>query len=143
LRATEAALPVEPARRLRARAAQVQPLLNDYEYSSYLQWALDGQPPLFIDLLNAYPDSVMRDYEEMRKATPRGLELLDRYHIETVYLRPHGETSGLAPLSLFLDANWRRIYWWQDGAIWVRPSRGFKPVPRLQISKSSATPSQP
>jgi hypothetical protein len=139
MRATEAALPVEPAGLLKGARG---PLFNDYEYSSYLQWALNGQPPLFIDLLNAYPDSLMHDYEEIRDGTPRGVELLDRYRIQTVYLRPHGEASRLAGLSLFLDANWKRIYWWQDGAIWVRPAHGFKPAPRVQIP-ALAPPSPP
>jgi hypothetical protein len=100
-------------------------VFNDYENSSYLQWRLAGQPSLYIDLLNAYPDGVMRDYQDLVRATERGRHLLDEQQIEWVVLTTNrGVSSGdsLAVLANYLDATpqWVRVYVGRDGVIWVR-----------------------
>jgi hypothetical protein len=100
------------------------PGLCDYETSSYLQWRLAGDPPLFIDLMNAYPDVVSNDYDHIAVVTPRGQELLARGDIVWVLLtaqRPVGAPS-LAPLAAYLDASpgWMRAYCDSDGVLWVR-----------------------
>jgi hypothetical protein len=81
-------------------------MLNDYENSSYLQWCLAGQPALYIDLLNAYPDAIMRDYQDLTTLTSRGRELLDEQEIELVVLTTNrGGSPSLAALANYLDAS--------------------------------------
>jgi hypothetical protein len=103
-------------------------LFNDYENSSYLQWRLAGDPPLFIDLLNAYPDRVARDYLEIRDVTPRGRELLDERGIDLVVLTVARPGPSLGPLANHLDQDrhWRRVYAETDGVVWVRRSPRYR-----------------
>lgn len=102
--------------RLRAR------IFNDYENSSYLQWRLGYKRPIFIDLLNAYPDSLLLDYLDMAGGKPRGMKLLDKRGVGLVILRPYTSEEGLAYLAGNLDKNhqWKRVYDAKDGRIWVR-----------------------
>lgn len=97
-------------------------LYNDYENSSYLQWRLQGSPPLFIDLLNAYPDQLSEDYLAIRRGTDRCRALLDQYGIDAVVLTVTRPGPSLAPLADLLDRDrqWKRVYTNLDGVIWVR-----------------------
>ena len=104
-------------------------LFNDYDYSSYLQWAMAGKPALFIDLMNAYPDSVMRDYADIINARPRGIRLLDKYNITRVFLRPHsgeGRSKGIGKISTYLGTHWKRVYWYKDDSVYRRLKHGEK-----------------
>jgi hypothetical protein len=99
-------------------------VFNDYENSSYLQWRFAGQPALYIDGLNAYPDQLMLDYGDIAIGSDRGLQLLNAQGIEIVILttnRGPGSIS-LRKLSANLDAKpeWARAYAGPDGIIWVR-----------------------
>jgi len=98
------------------------PVFNDYEHSSFLQWRFSGQPPLFIDLLNAYPDYLITDYFDIINARPRGRALLEEKKVQTVILRAHKSDSPLAKLAKYLNENkqWKRIYSGKDGTIWLR-----------------------
>jgi len=101
-------------------------LFNDYENSSYLQWHFAGQPPLFIDLLNAYPDSLLvDDYFDIIKANPRGRRLLATRKIGRVTLRRHKPDETMAKLAKFLDGNraWKHVYKGADGTVWERAAR--------------------
>jgi hypothetical protein len=105
-------------------------MYNDYENSSYLQWRFAGHPPLFIDLLNAYPDQVTQDYLDILEVTPRGRELLDELDIGFVVLtvtRPGPSLAKLAD-SLDQDRRWKRVYADGDGMIWVRRTPEYRPV---------------
>jgi hypothetical protein len=98
-------------------------VFNDYENSSYLQWALAGKPPLYIDLLNAYPDEVMVDYLNIVHLSDRGCELIDERQIEVVVLTTtRASALSLAPLADYLDADkkWSRVFVGKDGIVWVR-----------------------
>jgi len=110
-------------------------VFNDYENSSYLQWALAGQPELYIDLINAYPDRVMIDYLDILHLSPRGSELLDEQQIEVVVLTTNRASRvSLTPLADYLDASdrWARVFVGKDGVIWVRRTPAYahlwKPV---------------
>ncbi len=101
-----------------------EPGLCDYESSSYLQWRMAGNPPLFIDMMNVYPDSVSDDFDAIAAVTPRGKSLLARGDIGWVLLtalRPPGAPS-LTPLANYLDqaVGWLRVYHGSDGVLWVR-----------------------
>jgi hypothetical protein len=99
-------------------------IFNDYENSSFLQWRFGGAPPLYIDLLNAYPDSLLFDYFDILKATPRGRKMLDEKKVRVVILRAYKPDSSLAKLAKYLNNNkqWQRIYRNTDGTIWLRRS---------------------
>jgi hypothetical protein len=106
-------------------------IFNDYENAGYLQWCLQGQPPLYIDMLDAYPDQVMRDYQGLVEQTARGRRLLDEQQIEIVVLTTNrGAGQSLATLGAHLDANpeWVRVYASRDGVIWVRRSTEYEPI---------------
>jgi hypothetical protein len=103
------------AQRIRGR------VFNDYEYSSYLQWAFAGRPPLYIDLLNAYPDWLLGRYFDVLDRKPNGLVILKR--ADVVILRPFKSKEKLAGFAKFLNARptaWARVYKGRDGTIWVR-----------------------
>jgi hypothetical protein len=103
-------------------------VFNDYENSSYLQWGLAGRPPLYLDLLNAYPDTVMQDYQDLANLTPRGRELLEEQRIEVVVLTTNrGGAPSLKALARYLDENrrWARVYASGDGVLWVRRTPEF------------------
>lgn len=98
-------------------------VFNDYENSSFLQWRFGGAPPLFIDLLNAYPDSLLFDYFDVVNANARGRKILEARKVNVVILRAYAPDSSLAKLAKYLDKNkqqWRRIYSATDGTIWLR-----------------------
>jgi hypothetical protein len=97
---------------------------NDYESSSFLQWQFAGSPPLFIDLLNAYPDEVSDDYDAIVNVSPRGRQLLQDAGIDWVLLTVDRIGPSLAPLATHLDQSpaWMRVYAGSDGVLWVRHS---------------------
>jgi hypothetical protein len=98
------------------------PLFNDYLRSGYFHWRFAGRPRLYIDLLNAYDDHLLRDYFDIIARTPRGRTLFEKLKINTVVFGRWNEKSRLAPLAGYLDhsAEWRRAYSGDDGAVWVR-----------------------
>jgi hypothetical protein len=104
-------------------------IFNDYENSSYLHWRLGGDPPLFIDLLNAYPDQVTLDYREIVGVTPKGKRLLDERDIGCVVLTRRSEGASLDPLKDYLQdsPHWTLVYRGKDGYVWVRRTPDAKP----------------
>jgi hypothetical protein len=105
-------------------------VLNFYEGSSYLQWRLTGNPPLFIDLLNAYPDQVMLDLREFVLFTPRGRVLLDEMQIDWVILTASVPNIPELPLVQFLmrSRDWAVVYRDEAAIIWVRRTAATEPV---------------
>lgn len=127
-RATSRYLP-EPAARRLLQVAKNRRVFNDYEFSSYLQWRCGGHPPLYIDLLNAYPDRLLtEDYFGILKATPKGRNLLRDLKIDCVFLRRHGKKDGMAKLAAYLDKQpqWQRVYKAKDATIWMRAAKPTK-----------------
>jgi hypothetical protein len=99
--------------------------------SSYLQWSLAGRPALYLDLLNAYPAGVMRDYQAIAFLTERGRLLLDEQEIGLVVLTTNrGGAPSLAALADYLDAEprWARVHVSKDGVIWVRRTQQYQHV---------------
>ncbi|HEX8463791.1 MAG TPA: hypothetical protein VF627_04165 [Abditibacterium sp.] len=130
-RATNRYLPVKMAAFLRDRAPKGR-IFNDYEFSAYLEWALHGRRSLYIDLNNAYPDSLMEEYFQTIKGSQNAREtasydarrgrILAKRKIRVVALRPFKSTEGLSVLAKYLDKNpgWKRIYRGEDGTVWAR-----------------------
>lgn len=106
-------------------------MFNDYEVSSYLQWRFAGHPPLYIDLLNAYPEHLLvPDYFDIVGANEHGQKLLKKCGY--VVLRHYGTSEGLAPLGRLLNGQthgaqprWARIYKQNDGTVWVRRTPAY------------------
>jgi hypothetical protein len=127
VRAVPRTAPVKMSQRVRlieaqmARRGQVLRPVNDYEYSSYYHWAFAGRPPLFIDLLNAYPDYLMQDYFELMAQSERGQSILKKAN--AALLRPPAKGDIVDKFQDFLAARpkeWRRVYQGRDGSIWLR-----------------------
>jgi hypothetical protein len=122
-RATARYWPVQAATMLKS-VARNRRVFNDYEYSSYLQWRCAGKPPLYIDLLNAYRDTLLsKDYFDIAKATPRGKKMLNQLKINCVFLRRHNpKKDSIHKLMLYLESKpeWKRVYNQPDATIWVR-----------------------
>jgi hypothetical protein len=97
-------------------------LLNNADNSGYLEWCLAGEPPLFIDALNAYPDAVTRDYVDLMTVSRRGRELLAGDWLDGVILTTNRLGPSPSPLADYLDRDprWMRVYADSDGVIWVR-----------------------
>jgi hypothetical protein len=97
-------------------------IFNDLENSSYLEGHLVGQPPLFIDAHEAYPDQIMRDYLKVIQVSPHGRKWLEAQGIDYVILTVNRPGPNLIPLARYLDRvkSWKRIYAEKDGVIWAR-----------------------
>lgn len=97
-------------------------IFNDYLRSSYFQWAFEGKRRLYIDVQNAYPPQLLKDYFSLVAHDERGAELMHRLPIYTVISGRWSGNGRFAPLAKFLDAspNWQREYSGEDGAVWVR-----------------------
>lgn len=111
-------------------------LFNDYATSSYLQWRLNGtrQPvsaqgrnPIYIDLLNAYPDGkrgLLQEYFKILEGKPESLALMKRRGVNLVYLPPqfrNDKNVGLFKVLERDNLNWRRVYNSKiDGTLWAR-----------------------
>ncbi|MBV9124919.1 MAG: hypothetical protein JO112_16315 [Planctomycetes bacterium] len=123
--AKDPAVPDQIARAVQEHRPPGQ-MFNDYEHSGYFEWCYGGHPPLYIDLLNAYPDEVFQDYLEIVNLTPRGLKLLDRGEIGYVVLITQGRGLSMQPLGDYLDRNphWQHVYGTREGSVWVRRTPG-------------------
>jgi len=114
---------------------------NDYEDSSYLQWRLNGatfgkptqrgRHPLYIDLLNAYPDNLMFEYLLILEAKPSGIRQLQKRRINCIVLGEHHlkmtkdkfhRMRWETPLVKYLNAHpeWRVVSRDRQGIIWLR-----------------------
>lgn len=133
MKATSNRLPDKACRVLEMRAqARNRPfhLLGDYENSSYLQWRLNGEnargvvpnrglQPLYIDLLNAYPDALLLQYLDIMAAKTRGQNFLKQRDVDCVILNPKLRDGKLAKF-LDHDARWTHLYRDRAADIWIR-----------------------
>lgn len=104
-------------------------IYNDYEHSSYLQWRFNGPDPrtgevssrgahpLYIDLLNGYPDKVMHDYLQVLEASDRGLEELRR--VDYVVLGRHHRKDNLVSY-LNTHSDWVLVLRDENSYVWLR-----------------------
>lgn len=135
LRATTKTLPEGAARFVEAKKLRGR-LFNDYENSSYLQWRLNGplqsgpsqgrvlargRRPLYIDLLNAYPDTLLNDYLTIMNSAKAGPNLFNKLNVGYVVLGSEKRKKKLANY-LNRSAQWSRVYDADDGLVWVRRS---------------------
>lgn len=100
-------------------------LLADYSTSSYLNWHLDGKPPLYIDLINAYPDQLMTDYFDITYKKPRGIKLLYDLQITHVFINETMKDGKIKPFYQYIrqSPRWKPIYKGKDAVIWHRKDK--------------------
>jgi len=80
-------------------------MLNSYNWGGYIIWRL-REYPVFIDgRADLYGDALLTDWRDMTNGSPRGMELLDKYQIDLIYLEPHQPLLQKLPA-----AEWRRVY---------------------------------
>jgi hypothetical protein len=109
-------------------------VFNLYDGSSYLQWRLVGHPPLFIDLLNAYPDRVMIDHDDIVGCSPRGRALLDELRIDwVVFTADLSVPMTNRPLYHFLTRHpgWRVVYRDDAAVVWARRTAATDALPSV------------
>ncbi|HEX8551930.1 MAG TPA: hypothetical protein VF681_10295 [Abditibacteriaceae bacterium] len=114
-------------------------IFADYEYASYLQWRFNGADrrnyvptrglrPLYVDLLNAYPDAVLKEYFTILEARPGGLRALDSRAINTVVLgQPHFKDAIVGHLDK--SPAWKRVLGDSTARVWIR-RKIIKPRPQ-------------
>jgi hypothetical protein len=115
---------------------------NDYENSGYLHWRFAGRPQLFIDLLNAYPDPVFRDYLQVVAARPDGEAKLDELGVGYVVLTTLRPGPSLKPLADLLDRspNWVKVYADSGGHVWVRRTAEYEYLWRPVVEARGPVP---
>lgn len=99
-------------------------IYNDYEISGYLEWKLGGNPPLFIDLLNAYHPQIMEQYVTILDGTAQTEAMLDKWRFGIIIL-PQPDTDGLPSRLiqwLYAQSRWQIIYDKDDALIWRKTS---------------------
>jgi hypothetical protein len=112
-----------------------QRIFNDYEISSYLEWKLNGKPPLFIDLLNAYHPDVMQDYVNTIDGGGEAAQLLKKWHINYIILPQIENDQFIGRLFVWLSVQpkWEMVYNQADGVIWkYNPNAKPKSLFQLQ-----------
>ncbi|HEY0076913.1 MAG TPA: hypothetical protein VGB77_22705 [Abditibacteriaceae bacterium] len=121
LHSTAPELPVEAAQFIKEKHPQAR-LLADYSTSSYLNWHLYGQPPLYIDLINAYPDQLMTDYFDITYKKPRGQKLLYDLQISHVFINETMKEGKIKPFYEYINSSprWKPIYKDKHAVIWER-----------------------
>ncbi|MGO8669994.1 MAG: hypothetical protein ACLQVD_01285 [Capsulimonadaceae bacterium] len=98
------------------------PILNDYNFSSYMEWRLYGRCTLFIDSQNAYPDTLLPTMNGILTASPEGIAYLDGINAVAGRLKEPGE-QGYPPLYQYLATNpaWY-MFRTAEGPLWIRRS---------------------
>ena len=129
-------------------------LFNDYSWSSYLQWRLNGTRlpvtsqganPIYIDLLNAYPDGergLLQEYFVMLKGSPASMALMKRRGVNLILLPPQfrkDKNVGLFRTLLLNPQEWRTVHSSKlDGTLWAR--RQPVPIPQRSVIFSGMPP---
>ncbi len=132
VKATRQALPTRQATFVAGLASPQLHALNLYNSAAYLEWRLDGSVPLYIDGLNAYPDSVYRTWREMWEASPEGVAALQRSGINCImadHIAPNTYMPNLIN-TLATNPDWVMIYNGSDGSVLVRRELLMKPSNR-------------
>jgi hypothetical protein len=125
--------PIQAAQFLRTIPAG-QRIFNDYEISGYLEWKLNGKPPLFIDLLNAYQPNIMQDYVNAINGGGDAAQLLKKWHINYIILPQVDDDHFIGRLFVWLSIQqkWEIVYNQADGVIW-KYNPNAKPKPLFQL----------
>jgi hypothetical protein len=81
------------------------PIFNSYNWGGYLTWSL-REYPVFIDgRADLYGNEIINEWNEISRGTDRGLELLDEYQINLIFLEPYHALLDKLP-----EQEWEKIY---------------------------------
>jgi hypothetical protein len=121
LRSTSEQLPVSAAEFVKQNL-QTSRLFCDYATSSYLNWHLAGKPPVYIDLINAYPDRLLGDYWDIIYLKPEGLKKLDEAQVTHILIKGQTSDDKIANFAKYMQSapQWKVIYRAKDATIWAR-----------------------
>jgi hypothetical protein len=93
-------------------------ILNDPQFGDALIWYHPGAPKVFVDTrFDMYGENLVRDYTCMQSAKPGWQELINKYGVKTVFLKPDD------PVVQKLKASppWQMEYIDKDAAVLFRP----------------------
>jgi hypothetical protein len=93
-------------------------ILNDPQFGDALIWYHPDAPKVFVDTrFDMYGENLVRDYNCMQNAESGWQELIDKYGVKTVFLKPN------MPLVQKLKASppWQMEYSDKDAAVLFRP----------------------
>jgi len=109
-------LPVEAVDVLEESLPEGQ-VFNEFTWGGYLLYRLWPEKQVFIDgQTDFYGEELTREYLTVVNATPGWEEILDRFDVEWVIVRPQ------RPISRWLEsrAGWERIFEDSTAVVWVR-----------------------
>ncbi len=97
-------------------------MFNGFINAAYLTWRCGGRRALFIDHLQAHPDALIDDYQDIINATPRGIELLKEREIGYVILHNPLDPRLFPPLKDELQKSpaWELVFFDETAVMWVR-----------------------
>jgi len=123
------------------------PIFNTYEHGGYLMWRLWPEQKVFIDG-RALSEAVFHDYQRILYALPAagaemsGLQLLDRYGIQTIVVNGFEYGSGavyLLPVALAdpRQRDWKLVYQDSQAMVFARTvPPGTAQLPATDIFRS-------
>lgn len=81
------------------------PIFNSYNFGGYLIWTLP-EYPVFIDgRADLYSNEIIQQWAEISSGTPKGLELLDTYQVNVIFLEPYQSLLDKLP-----PDEWEKMY---------------------------------
>ena len=81
------------------------PIFNSYNFGGYLIWTLP-EYPVFIDgRADLYSNEIIQQWAEISSGTPKGLELLDTYQVNIIFLEPYQSLLDKLP-----PDEWEKMY---------------------------------
>jgi len=112
-----------------------QPLFNELNYGSYLDWKLWPEYKTFIDT-RVLTRKAYLEYQQIMAGSPTGMELIREYGIRTVLTRAINPISGeIFPLvrKLYEGDEWSLVY--RDGQSLIFTKKGFYPkeLPKKEV----------
>ena len=109
-------------------------IFNEYQISSFLEWKLNGKPPLFIDLLNAYHPQIMKDYLTIVDGGDAAATQLKKWRIRYIILPQlkSDQNPGRLMVWLSIQPKWVMVYTSTDAIIW-KYEPNAKPKSLFQI----------
>jgi hypothetical protein len=93
-------------------------VFNEMPWGGYLLYVRDDIPVFIDGQTDFYGEELSKDYLRIRQLAPGALELLDKYEIDWVLLRP----SVALPQALTLDADWNLVYEDPTAVVFARAS---------------------
>lgn len=97
-------------------------MFNGFINAAYLSWRFAGRREMFIDHLQAHPDSLIEDYQGIVNASSRGMTLLEERRIGYVILHNPRDYAPWPPLkdALNKSPNWELVFFDENAVLWVR-----------------------